>query len=285
MKRVMTLAAAFALLAAGCSDSTTESSDSTGGEQEATSGKDVFATGGYKADCYDCDPEGDSAVIQLGVAERFWKPGDFWQVAYQLKTDRRVERQALGLVQSKVDVGLVVLNFEVTDTGTTTVGDVERKTATIRITQGDANGQLADLFDQFSTENVRIDENTQKIELVIDDLLRPVSVTEFNRSYPNGKTFQADPAQVLRGIGSDFPYVVPNAYLGANKTSLPALPTAIEAIATATKSGYQGREYFLFDMGTQGNAGELVYWAAGDPWPYYVETPYAAGVLVNSNFN
>lgn len=283
-----------AIALGGCSSDDAGTSEPAGKSTTpaaATGAKDVFGGSGYKADCLDCAEDGPNAFVQLGLGDRFWKVGDAWQVAYQLKTDIRVQRAPLPFQEklgepsdAKQDVGLALLDFAVVAIGSRSTGGVERATATIRITQGEGRGAIGQIVGE---DEIRVDETTRSIDLEIDDLLRPVSVTEYSGPrgrYPNGKTVQLDPRESLRNIGSAFPYVVPNAYLGAEKTALPPLPEVLSEMASATRQGAADRQYFHFDLANFGaDSAEQVYWAAGDLWPFYVDTPTASGVLVFQN--
>jgi hypothetical protein len=285
------MAATLAL--AGCSASDDASDDGATKDTTAAaaaSAKDVFSGAGYKADCLNCTEDGPNAFVQLGLGDRFWKVGDSWQVAYQLRTDLRMQMQPMAFQNklgadegAKVEAGLIVLDFRVTEIGSHSTGGIERATATIAITQGEARGSLGELV---AGKEIRVDETTRKVELVIDDLLRPVSVTEYTGprgETPNGLTRQLDPRESLRNLSSAFPYVVPNAYVGAQKKALPALEGAAAALVDAAGVDAD-REYFHFDLkGYGAESTEQVYWAAGDLWPLLVETPSATGVLVFQN--
>lgn len=280
----------LALAVAGCSSEGGEGSapgDGTKGDETpaAVGGKDVFDSAGYKADCLDCDLDGPNAFVQLGIGDRFWKVGDAWQVAWLLRADKRVQMSELKFQEPiKADLGFTVLDFEVIELGTTHTGGREVQTATIRITQGEARGNLSQILDG---NELRVDKLTRRIDLVLDEFLRPVAVTEYSGprgAFPNGRTIQADPRAVLRSLDSSFPYVVPNAYLNAEKVSLPELPEKLAAVAAVARPGYETGSYFLFDMKGRGlESAERVYWAPGDLWPFYVELPHAIGVLVAQN--
>lgn len=275
------LIAATALI--GCTDDADDGAGSKGPETAVeTGGKNVFNSEGYKADCIDCSETGANAYIQAGLGDRFLKAGDKWQVAYLLRTDTRVQMQPMQLQQQvKAEVGLIMLDFEVTENGTTMVGSQERATATIKITQGQARGSVAELV---VDKEIRADEVTARIDLVLDDLLRPVSVTEYSGergAFPNGQTRQLDPRETIRSISYAFPYVVPNVHVNATEASLPELPEALAKIAESTRPGYGDKKYLFFDLADRGlESAERVYWARGDLWPYLVETPEATGVLV-----
>lgn len=275
----------FALAVAGCSS---DDSKNDPGESPAVEGKDVFSGGGYKADCLDCDPGGASAFVQLGLGDRFWQVGDAWQVAYLLRSDKRVQRAAFQTMEDienhLADVGVTVLDFTVIANGTALVAGKKRVTATIRISQGEAIGGVRGAI---GDQEIRVDQLTRQVDIVLDDLLRPLSITEYSGpkgAFPNGRMVQTDPREALRSLDSSFPYIVPNAYLDAEKGELPKMPLAIAAIGE--KAPLSPPEHvFIYDMVGRGTASsETVYWAEGQPWPYYVETASAVGLLISANF-
>ena len=183
--------------------------------------------------------------------------------------------------QIKPEVGMVVLDFKVLETSTRSIAGQERETARIEITQGEAVGSVGQAI---QGKEIRVDDRTTRIILELDDLLRPVSVTEFGGAYPNGQTRQLDPREALRDLDSAFPYVVPNAYLNAPQDQLPELPEQLAELAKAGASDFAERPYFHFDLKGRGlESAEQVYWARGDLWPFLVETPYATGVLVSQS--
>ncbi len=277
----------LALAVAGCSGESgggAAPEDDKGVEAPVeVGGKEVAR--GDKADCLDCDLSGPHAFAQLRLGQRFWKVGDAWQVAWLLRADNRVQMQELQFQQPiKTEVGLTLLDFRVIELGSHTADGREHATATIRITQGQATGSLSELL---AGRQVQVDELTAQVDLVIDEFLRPVSVTEYSGprgAFPNGRTFRSDPRQAVRSLDTSFPYVVPNAYLGAARQSLPALPETLAPVAAAARPDYETGSYFFFDLQGRGlESAERVYWAPGDLWPFYVETPGAIGVLVSQS--
>ncbi len=277
MKFVPGVLALAALFAAGCSSTEEDKVEAVG----ETGGKDRGAVAGGKADCIDCSEDGPGAFQELGLGDAFWKVGQSWQVAYLMHTDTRAQHKAIEQVgQAKANSGLVVLDFEVVDVGEH-ASTVTRPTVIIRITQGTALGSVGELL---AGREIRIDEVTAKIDLEIDDLFRPVALTEYSGprgDFPNGRTIATDPREAVRSVGTSFPYLVPNAHLNAEKVSLPELPPELAEIADLTTQNYGDREYSHFDLDAAGyNAGEHVFWAAGDLWPYLVRTQTATGILI-----
>ena len=272
-----------ALAMGGCTDDS--DSGNAGAKTEATpvavSGKESGA--GFKADCFDCAVDGPGAFIETGISSRdFWKVGDSWQVAYELHSDARTQMQPLELLQEKKPtVGLTVLDFTVVETGEHVIGGETRKTATIKIVQGQPRGNVSQAID--ADQFVTVDGNLQRIDLVLNDLWQPVSVREYTTQYPNGRTVKQDPRKALVNLDSAFPYVVPNAYVGASQGTLPALSDALTEVAQAGMSQFADREYFQFDMSKFGLT-ETVFWGADEPWPFLVQTPTATGVLVSHNW-
>lgn len=272
---------AFALV--GCTDD--GASGGEGAKDEAApvevGGKESGA--GFKADCFDCAVDGPGAFIETGISSReFWKVGDSWQVAYELHSDARTQMQPLEFLQeAKPSVGLTVLDFTVTELAEHVIGGQTRKTATIKITQGQPRGSVSQVIG--GDQMVQVDAQTHRVDLVLNDLWQPVSVTEYNSQYPNGRTVKQDPRKALINLDSAFPYVVPNAYVGASKGQLPELSPALAAVAEAATSQYASAEYFRFDMQKFG-LDEQVFWGAEQPWPFLVHTATATGVLVSHNW-
>ena len=276
------MTAAMAMSLGGCTD---DGGSGTAAKTEATpavvGGKESGA--GFKADCFDCAVDGPGAFIETGISSRdFWKVGDTWQVAYELYSDSRTQMQPLDLLQEKKPtVGLTVLDFTVIATGEHVIGGETRKTATIKIVQGQPRGNVSQAID--AEQFVAVDGNTRRIDLVLNDLWQPVSVREYTPQYPNGRTVKQDPRKALINLDSAFPYVVPNAYVGASKAALPALSDALTEVAQAGTSQFADREYFQFDLSKFGLT-ETVFWGADEPWPFLVQTANATGVLVSHNW-
>lgn len=276
----------FLLAAACCAGFACSSAEEEAKEDivpAETGSKDRGSLAGGKADCFNCNEEGPGAFQELGLRDSFWKVGDSWQVAYILHADTRAQKEPMKLQQpSKTDAGMVVLNFEVVDAGEF-VSTETRPTAVIRITQGEALGTVGNLIDG----EIRLDEVTAKIDLEIDDLWRAVAVTEFSGprgEFPNGQTITADPREAVRSLGGSFPYIVPNAFVGAPEEDLPELPAALAEIAETVRPGYADSKYTHFDLDSGGyEAGEHVFWAKGDIWPFLVRTSSATGVLISQN--
>ncbi len=280
MKRLsIILTAALAFTACSSDDDETKPEETP----VEVNDKDTYNSAGYKADCLDCDENGPNAFVQLDIGTEFWKVGQSWQVVYQLNTDTRVQMQAQQQIgPAQEEVGFIVLDFEVIDSGTRVIGTSERATATLKITQGNAPGTIGQLIEG---SIVRADEVTAAVELELDDLFRPVSVTEYSGprgSYPNGRTLQLDWRDAVRSFDSAFPYVVPNAKR-AGKTVAPVYePTGL--LGQVAEAANVTGEAFFFDIGNEGaNSAEQVYWRAGDLWPTVVRTGAFEGVLINQN--
>ncbi len=236
---------------------------------------DNTAPGG-KGDCVDCDPTGPSAFEQLGLGTGFWTPGQSWQVVYLLKTDDQVQMQPMGFGQEiRPNSGMVVLDFEVTELFTIEDGDVQRPAATIRISQTVADGSLRQFVEAVE---IQADDSTNEIALTMDDLFRPIGVTEFTEQNPNGRYFEQDGDSVVRNTSNGFPYVVPNVHLDPATSVVPALPPELHVIAEDVRAGYDTEVLSVFELGD-----ETVYWAEGDLWPFYVETPFAVGILTSQS--
>ncbi|MEZ4468783.1 MAG: hypothetical protein R3F43_31235 [bacterium] len=203
MKNLKVLLVATLALA-GCTDEGKATAEGSKGDEApvVTGGKE--AGGDFKADCFDCAVDGPGAFVETGISEKpFWKVGDAWQVLDQLKSDARTQMQPMELEQvAKPAVGLVVVDFQVIELGEHVIGGQTRKTATLKITQGAPRGGVSQVIGQ--DELVQVDQFTQRIDLVLNDLWQPVSVTEYTRDYPNGRLVKQDPRAALAGNDSAF---------------------------------------------------------------------------------
>lgn len=245
-----------------------------------------------KGDCPDCDPAGPSAFEQANMGLRFYVPGDNWKVAYQFKVrsdmmheglkaqqlpedpselpmiqeERRVEVSQpylFGYYVSKVDSR----KFHV-DGG----NDVMRDVALVRVEQGvptDAN--------LYSMQ--RLDTHEFALEFELDDLLRPQSETYYNTEYPHGRSVEVDQESSLSGLdrgSSTFPHTVPRVLTTSVESAAPAMTPELEAIADATVPGWRGATYLKYEFAN----GDLVFWAKGQLWPFFVDSVQGYGLLV-----
>ena len=60
--------------------------------------------------------------------------------------------------------------------------------------------------------------------------------------------------------------------------------SSLAEIAETVRPGYADSKYTHFDLDGSGyEAGEHVFWAKGDAWPFMVRTSSATGVLISQN--
>jgi hypothetical protein len=281
MKQVLSLLLAVGLLAmAGCGTS----GDDAGEEQTKTG-----MVG--KGDCPDCDPHGGSAFEQAQMGLRFYVAGDSWQMAYQFKVRNEMERKPVSAQQLSDDptatailneeagahvTDVYLFNYFVTKVDERILDNVKRQVAAIRVDQATptANQEL------FAEERLEGPELALVFEL--DDLLRPVSETLFNAEYPHGKTIQVDKESSLSGLDSGsslFPHMVPRVLTVGADSSAPAMTPELEAAADALAPGWRGDTYRKFEFSN----GDVVFWAKGALWPFYMDSQQGYGLLAGQN--
>jgi hypothetical protein len=274
MKRMMALVLIVALAAlCGCS--------SDDGLKTEDPGKTVG-----KGDCPDCDPAGPSAFEQADMGLRFYAPGDGWQVAYQFKVRNDMAREALGadqlpddpaelpMVQEerRVEISDVFLfDYAVQDVTKRQIENVVRDVALIRVAQAISASAL------FSQE--RLDTHEYALEFELDDLLRPLRETFFNREYPHGKTIEVDRVSSLSGLEAGpslFPHVVPRVLTSGADADAPMMTAELETVADDRVPGWRTAKYMKYEFAN----GDLVFWAKGQLWPFYVDCQQGYGLLV-----
>jgi hypothetical protein len=272
LSRIVLLAAAVFLAACSASD----------GERTQDPGKVVG-----KGDCPDCDPHGGSAFEQANMGLRFYVTGDAWKVAWQFKVRTDMARETLHADQLPDDPGelpsiqeerqvslspVYMFDYAVGQVDEQVIDSVQREVALIRVTQ--APVARADLFSQ-----ERLDQHEFALEFALDDLLRPTRETYFNREYPNGKSVEVDSESSLSGLDSGsslFPHNVPRVLTQGIEVDAPAMTADLEAAADAMVPGWRQAKYREFKFAN----GDLVYWAAGALWPFYVDCQSGYGLLV-----
>ena len=266
-------------LSAGCSSDTDSAQEESGKK-----------TG--KADCPDCDPSGGSAFAQAGFDIDFYRAGDNWAVAYQFKQRNEMAREGIPAQQvgqqadhlpaidenRQVEISEPFLfKYEVTKVDNRVIDNIQRDVAKIRVIQTAAMDLAL-----FSTQ--RLDTHEFALEFDLDDLLRPVSETFFNREYPNGKTIPVDRESSLSSLeaGSNlFPHIVPRVLVNVSQanSAAPAMTTELEAIADNMLPGWRTAKYAMYQFAN----GDVVYWAKGNPWPFYVECQQGYALLTEMN--
>lgn len=275
MKRTMAAILIFALAALGACSS------DDGGLKEEDPGKVVA-----KGDCPDCDPAGPGAFEQANMGLRFYMAGDAWQVAYQFKIRNDMAREALradqlpddptefAMVQEDRQVTIsdvFLFDYEVLTLDKRNIDNVMRDVARIHVEQGISNSA------QFSQE--RLDTHEFALEFELDDLLRPLTETFFNREYPHGKRVEVDHVSSLSGLESGpslYPHIVPRVLTAGAEAEAPALTPELEAVANDRVPGWQDNSYRKYEFAN----GDLVYWAEGQLWPFYVDCKQGYGLLI-----
>ena len=254
-----------------------------GGEEVDDPGKKVG-----KGDCPDCDPAGPSAFEQANLGLRFYLAGDAWQVAYQFKVRNDMARENLKAQQLPADPAEweavlqdtrvsvsdpYLFDYEVLETNRAVIDNVQRDVAVINVSQGTPDDAGLFSFD-------RLDTHEYALRFELDDLLRPVRETFFNREYPHGKTIEVDKESSLSALESGsnlFPHTVPRVLVAAPAGEVPVMTAELEAIADAKVPGWRNDSYMKYGFPN----GDVVYWATGKPWPFYVDSQQGYGLLIN----
>ena len=285
-ERFLGLMIVLGLVASGCGDT-----------QQASEGKETTAVAG-KGDCPTCDEAGPGAMIQAGISDKFFAQGDQWQVAYQfnqrhdmaMDTVLKVPEEELpagyGVQSGRDRSPLFLFQYGVNSVHRQIFeleegGSVEREVATIEVTPGDVQkSPFSELFVQESFTQME-----QKLEFELNDLLDPVSETMFTREYPNGKRIPLSTKSRLKTGSSIFPHTVPRALLNPGYTPGQSIELSPELTSAADAFDPKWRErvyltYRFDDVGEAEGRGDLVYWAQGFQWPFYVKTDQGAGVLL-----
>jgi hypothetical protein len=221
----------------------------------------------------------------MGV--KFYAPGDSWSVAYQFKQRNDMAREALTveqmpedpselqMVQEDLKVELTepfLFSYSVGKVEKRVLEGVERQVATLRVTQ-------AAVADPTFFSQQRADTHELALEFELDDLLRPVAETFFNAEYPHGKTVPVDKVSSLSGLDSGsslYPHVVPRLLTQAVEAAAPAMTPELEQVADGKLPGWRGNVYRKYQF----DNGDVVYWAAGQVWPFFVDSAQGYGLLV-----
>lgn len=248
--------------------------------------EDAFE-GDLKADCLDCDPADLRSAFEQASLGRdgFYRKGTTWTVAWQFREDRSFEKHILGPdeVRPAASLGdLFVFDYRVDEVSRRIIGDHRRDVAHIQITQTAELGPFAGLA---ATD--RLDTDTFQIDLLMDDLFRPVEKVYYDRAHPHGRRVGRSALGRVRSAMDPFPADVPDVTVADTATApLPAVTPEMKAIgAKAAELGWLAADWDTrtdlrhFDLeGANGSA--EVWWAPGDLWPTYVRTHRGEGILV-----
>jgi hypothetical protein len=296
-----------ALLATTLGCAGAQSGDDSGGSTGQTA----------KGDCPDCDLAGPGALVQAGVADRFYVPGDAWKVGFQFnqRSDMNMNL-VLNVPESDLEFGdrtqsatnrTDVFLFDYRVTGLhqdvfepNAYTKVKRDVAEIEVTAGHPSTVPAGLV-----SNQDIGAFEHKVVFEMNDLLDPVSETIYSRRYPNGRKVELDHKSRLKTGSSAFPHTIPRVLVNEtgyiNGAEIQLSPE-LEALANATRPGWRNEVYFVFTfntaemwvdeegvikldvnfIGEPAGYRDVVYWAIGDLWPFYVRNDQGAGVLVSA---
>lgn len=226
-----------------------------------------------KGDCPDCDPHGGHAMLQAGISDRFYKAGDQFLVAFRFNHRGDMNMEAPDLYPDRKTASEIFLfQYAVKSVTKDIFENVMREVVEIEVTQAVPSGENAELFSP-----VRLDQHEYKLTFTMNDLLDPLTETFYNTEYPNGNTVEVTQKSSLNTGSSLYPHTVPRALInGAKNAPPPPLPPDLEDIASYFVPDYKDRVYFKFDF----DNGDLVYWAKGSLWPFYVATAQGEGILV-----
>jgi hypothetical protein len=240
-----------------------------------------------KADCPNCDPNGPGAFEQAQISARWYAPGDEWQVAFQFR-NRGVMTKTDFLRPTKSDEwtksGVFLFGYRVTEAFDADEYTYGRKAVEVEVDQVDPAqvriGKTSlDTLGYFETE--RVDRHEYKLTFRMNDLTDAIDVTYFNRSYPHGRTVRASNKYALALPSSIFPVNVPRLLVDQPWITAPVLPRDLEIIADAVDSGWRNRRFKKFEFAN----GDRVFWAEGDPWPFYIENGQGRGLLLRGAVN
>jgi len=244
-----------------------------------------------KGDCPDCDPAGPSAFEQANMGLRFYLPGDQWRMAYQFKLRNDMARETLrnsdlpedpaefAIVQEERQVHVsdpFLFAYSVLKVDKRVIDNVQRDVCRVRVEQSETATA------QFSQD--RIDSHEFALEFEMDDLLRPVREIFYNRQYPHGKSVEVDKESSLSALDSGsnlYPHMVPRLLTTGNTvkgTEIAAMMTPeMEAIANEFAGNWKDADYTRYDFAN----GDVVFWAKGKLWPFYMNSQQGYGLLVD----
>ena len=270
-----------------------------------------------KGDCPDCDLAGPGALVQAGITDRFYAPGDSWKVGFQFnqRSDMNMNL-VLNVPESDLELGdsvqsatnrtdVFLFDYQVTSLRQdvfepNAYTKVKRDVAEIEVTAGHPSTVPAGLV---STQDIGAFEH--KVVFEMNDLLDPVSETIYSRRYPNGLKVELEHKSRLETGSSPFPHTIPRVLVNEtgyiNGAEINISPE-LEALADATRPGWRSEVYFVFTfnnaetwvdeegvvklnvnfIGEPAGYRDVVYWAPGDLWPFYIRNDQGAGVLVSA---
>lgn len=256
---------AIAVVAAACASSQgPATAPPIGGEPKITG----------KGDCPDCDPSGGSAFVQTGMAERFYRAGDTFEVAFRFdhRSDMAMAAPELAF-DRKVASEVYLFRYRVLGVTKNVFDRVMREVADIEVTQGTP----ADHADLFAPD--RVDGHEPKLVFTLNDLLDPIEETIFNSEYPDGYTVEVNQKSSLNSGSSVYPHTIPRILVQGSGAGVPEVPADLADILAVFRPDWASREYQRYDF----DNGDVVYWARGDLWPFFIRTSQGVGVLIRQD--
>ncbi len=256
---------AVALFTAACASSQGPATPpSSGGEPKVTA----------KGDCPDCDPSGGSAFQQTGMADRFYRPGDTFYVAFRFdhRSDMAMAAPELA-TERKTASEVYLFRYRVLSVTKNVFDRVMREVAEIEVTQA-TPPEHAELF-----APDRLDQHEPRLVFTLNDLLDPIEETIFNPEYPDGYTVEVNQKSSLNTGSSVYPHTIPRILVQGSGAAVPEVPPDLADILAVFDPGWQSRTFQRYDF----ENGDLVFWAKGDLWPFYIRTSQGVGVLVRQD--
>ncbi len=255
-------ALAVAALAAACASS-------QGPAAPPPTGGDPKVTG--KGDCPDCDPGGGSAFEQTGMAPRFYRAGDRFLVAFRFDLRSDMARAAPELAPDRTTASEVYLfQYRVLGVTKQVFDRVMREVAEVEVTQATP----PDHAELFAPD--RVDRHEPKLVFALNDLLDPIEETIYNSEYPDGYTVEVNQKSSLSTGSSVYPHTIPRILVQGSGSAAPEVPADLADILTTFDPGWAGRTFERYDF----DNGDVVYWARGDLWPFFIRTSQGVGVLI-----
>jgi len=227
-----------------------------------------------KGDCPDCDPGGGSAFQQTGMASRFYRPGDTFYVAFRFdhRSDMAMSAPTL-LTERKTASEVYLFRYRVLSVTKNVFDRVMREVAEIEVTQATPPSH-AELF-----APDRLDQHEPKLLFTLNDLLDPIEETLFNSEYPDGYDVEVNQKSSLNTGSSVYPHTIPRILVSGSGSGLPPVPPDLADILAVFAPTWDQRTFQKYEF----DNGDVVFWARGDLWPFYVRTSQGEGVLIQSD--
>lgn len=276
MRSLITTTAAVAaamVLVIGCGGESAPSDPASGGDPA----KPVA-----KGDCPNCDPAGPGAFVQAELDTRWYVPGDKWHVAFQFRNRGMMSREDFLRPTQKdqwVYSGAFLFEYVAVAASSDEFGGQMRDIIEIEVTQVNPYDVGLGEVGYFETE--RVDTHEHKVRFRMNDMTDALDVTYFGRQYPNGLTVAAPSKAALSLPTSLFPVNVPRLLVGGANVVAPELPDMMALIGDSLDSEWRTRSYKRYVF----RNGDVVYWAPGFLWPFYIENAQGRGLLIDGKAN